>query len=153
MKSFIFSMLALALTAGAVLAVPNKGTGVSHGSSSGELHLTHGKQFSGGTFYSGRDHHHWTYWGYSQRYGCMCYWCPDTRCYYYWCPSAMCYYPVSYFESAPPVEPTAAGPGPVVKPVIPPSAVPVPTPVPVRIQTQTQTQTQVIRPSGVPTLP
>ncbi len=135
MKSFVLSMAALALTTSVVLAGPNKGSGGSHGSSSGGYHLTHGKEFSGGYFYSGRDHHHWTYWGYSQRYHCNCYWCPDTRCYYYWCPSASCYYPVSYYESAPPA----------------------PTPAPVQFQTQTQTQsqtqTQVIRPSGIPAIP
>jgi hypothetical protein len=155
MKSFLSSMAAIALTAGAVLAVPNKGTSVSHSPTSGGYHLTHGKQFSGGYYYPGRDHHHWSYWGYSSRYRCTCYWCPDTRCYYYWCPSASCYYPVSYFESAPPVETAPIAPLPVAKPVIAPPVVPAPTPAPVQFQTQiqTQTQTQVIRPSGVPPLP
>jgi hypothetical protein len=150
MKSFVISMTALALIAGAVLAAPNKGTVSSHGSASGAYHMTHGTQFSGGYFYSGRDHNHWTYWGYSQRYRCTCYWCPYTHCYYYWCPSAVCYYPVSYYESAPPTIPA-------VTPVPAPAAGPVPTPAPVQLQTQTQTQTQsqtqVIRPTGVPALP
>ncbi|HVK17899.1 MAG TPA: hypothetical protein VM533_13200 [Fimbriiglobus sp.] len=65
-------------------------------------HLTHGKPFTGGFYYHGKGHHHWTYWGYSPKYGCNCYWCPSTRCYYYWCQPAGCYYPISYFASAPP---------------------------------------------------
>jgi hypothetical protein len=162
MKSFMLSLVAIGLGAGIVAAGPSKGSGsnhgssgISHGPSISSYHQVHGKQFSGGYCYPGRDHNHWSYWGYSQRYGCTCYWCPDTCCYYYWCPTASCYYPVSYIESAPPVEVVAPTPAPLVKPLPRPLDVPVPTPAPVQVQTQTQTQTQtqVVRPVGVPPLP
>ena len=76
MKSFAFALATLALVLGSVIAVPTKRT--SHGSTSGDYHMTHGKSFPGGYYYSGRDHHHWSYWGYPERYRYMCYWYPSS---------------------------------------------------------------------------
>lgn len=173
MTKLLSSVLLAGLAAGTAVAGPGGSKGVSHptsggiskpigthvsgpgrsvgshpGSMSGSYHLTHGKSFSGGYFYPGRNHSHWSYSGYSQRYGCTCYWCPYTSCYYYWCPSATCYYPVSYFASAPVVPVAVATPAPVVAPPA----------VQVQVQTQTQTQTQTQAqqqgpPVGVPPLP
>jgi hypothetical protein len=67
-------------------------------------HLSHGTPFKHGFFYHGKHHHHWTYRGYSPKYGCNFYWCPSTSCYYYWCEPAGCYYPFSYFHYAPPFQ-------------------------------------------------
>jgi hypothetical protein len=64
--------------------------------------MNHGKPFSHGFFYPGKEHHHWTYYCWWDKYHCNCYWCPYTCCWYYWCPSAVCYYPVSYVNIAPP---------------------------------------------------
>ena len=71
------------------------------GSSNVNYHKTYGKSFSGGYCYEGKSHDHWSYSGYSSKYGCTCYWCPSTSAYYYWSQPSNCYYPVSYYESAP----------------------------------------------------
>jgi hypothetical protein len=85
-------------------------------------HLTHGKAFKGGYCYPGKNHTHWTYHGYSKKYGCECYWCPSTCQYYYWCESATCYYPVSYYQYAP-----CSSPAPTPCPEPAPSPCPSPT--------------------------
>lgn len=61
-----------------------------------DYHLTHGIKFSGGIFYKGFEHHHWSkiYW--SSIYGCRIYYCPYTLVEYYWCPWDNCFYPVTY---------------------------------------------------------
>ena len=94
-------LLVVVVAAGSAVAGSRGGETHGGGWSGGSYHQTHGKSFSGGYYYHGREHSHWTYWGYSNRYGCTCYWDPSTSCYYYWCPSASCYYPVSYFAQAP----------------------------------------------------
>jgi hypothetical protein len=69
-----------------------------------KYHLKYGTSFAGGICYQGRNHYHWTYSGYSSRYGCICYWCPSTCRYYYWYEPARCYYPVTYYKCAPAIE-------------------------------------------------
>jgi hypothetical protein len=83
--------------------VPNRqqhaGAGGRHDGHPGSergYHLTHGRQFSHGYFYPGRDHRHWAYTRFDDRYGCTLYYDPDLGCYYYWCEPDDCYYPVSY---------------------------------------------------------
>ena len=68
-------------------------------------HRTHGRSFSHGFYYQGRNHYHWSHYCWWGRYGCYAYWCPSTSCYYYWSETASCYYPVSYAEV---VAPTAS---------------------------------------------
>lgn len=63
---------------------------------------SHGHKFSHGYFYKSRDHFHWSYQCYWNRYGCYCYWCPYADCWYYYCQPRGCYYPVSYAEFARP---------------------------------------------------
>jgi hypothetical protein len=65
-------------------------------------HMTHGRSFSHGTFYEGRNHYHWTHYTWWPRFGCYAYWCPSTSCYYYWSETASRYYPVSYAETVAP---------------------------------------------------
>jgi hypothetical protein len=85
----------------------------------GSYHLKYGTVFVGGICYLGHSHCHWSYSGYSSRYGCICYWCPATCLYYYWFGPANCYYPVSYFASAPVIATPCVTP-----PVAPPAGVP-----------------------------
>lgn len=66
-------------------------------------HLDHGKKFSHGYYYSGKNHYHWSHCCYWPQYRCDCYYCPSACCWYYWCEPRCCYLPVSYIESAPPV--------------------------------------------------
>jgi hypothetical protein len=65
--------------------------------------VTYGKTFSGGIYYAGKSHNHWSYQCYWSKYGCNCYWCPSTCCYYYWYEPAGCYYPISYITVKTPV--------------------------------------------------
>lgn len=77
--------------------------GHHNGSSSGKsFQQQFGKSFSHGFYFQGRSHNHWTYSGYSSKFGCICYWCPHTHSYYYWSQSAGNYYPLSYIGFAPP---------------------------------------------------
>jgi len=59
-------------------------------------HVNHGVRFSGGYYYRGRSHYHWSYQRFDARYGCTCYFDPCCSTWYYWCQPAGCYYPVSY---------------------------------------------------------
>ncbi len=121
-------------------------------------HKTHGTSFSGGYCYKGQSHNHWSYSGYSSKYGCNCYWCPSTCVYYYWCQPSCCYYPVSYYNSAPCPPVVLSYPAPA--PYCPPTQYSAPAPYQVQTQVQTQTQTQTQSqsqlqgpPAGVPPLP
>ena len=71
-----------------------------------DYHRTHGRSFSHGYFYEGRNHYHWTDYRWSPRFGCYTYWCPSTNCYYYWSEPTQCYYPVSYAETVAPTRST-----------------------------------------------
>jgi hypothetical protein len=83
------------------------------GAADKDHHLTHGKKFSHGYCYPGRDHKHWAscYWNDKSR--CYYYWDRGCGCYYYWCATDNCYYPTSYIASAPPVV-TNEGEKPVI---------------------------------------
>ena len=104
----------------------------SHWGMPSSNHGSFGKSFSHGTYFPGKNRHHWTYHCYWPKYGCECYWCPHTSCYYYWCEPSCCYYPVSYVQYAPPTQVQVQVSTPVTV------AAPVPAPAPV-LQTQTQT--------------
>jgi hypothetical protein len=91
-------------TQGANAGGPRGGSRGNHSSYS----QSRGTSFSHGHYYSGRDHYHWTYRYYWQRYGCDCYYCPSTCGWYYWCEPRCCYYPVSYINYAPPSSSAAA---------------------------------------------
>ena len=71
----------------------------NHSSTPKNYHLSSGKKFSGGYYYSGRNHSHWSYCYYDRRYSCYLYWDPCVSGYYYWCAPQTCYYPVSYCPS------------------------------------------------------
>src|SRR5438105_4497679 len=51
-------------------------------------HTTHGREFSHGRFYEGRNHYHWTHYTWWPRFGCYTYWCPSSSCYYYYSETA-----------------------------------------------------------------
>jgi hypothetical protein len=61
-----------------------------------DYHLKYGVSFKYGYYYKGKEHYHWSYSCYSERYGCTIYWCPCSCCWYYWCRPYDCYYPISY---------------------------------------------------------
>ena len=75
--------------------------GMGSGSSKNYL-SSHGQKFSHGYFYKGKDHFHWSYQCFWDRFGCYCYWCPYSDCWYYYCQPRECYLPVSCLEFAPP---------------------------------------------------
>jgi len=56
----------------------------------------HGVRFSGGYYFVGRQHHHWSYKVWDARCHCYHYYDPDLRCFYYWNTGRGCYYPVGY---------------------------------------------------------
>ena len=59
-------------------------------------HVTHGVRFSGGYYYRGRDHHHWTRRAWDPVHRRWNYWDPNLNVYYYWYAPGNCYYPVTY---------------------------------------------------------
>lgn len=59
-------------------------------------HTRFGKEFRGGRYYDGWDHHHWQSHYYDERYGCYLYEDPGLKTWYYWCAPQFRYYPVSY---------------------------------------------------------
>ena len=56
----------------------------------------HGHRFSGGYYYIGHDHHHWSRQVWDAHYHRYQYYDPYLRCWYYWYPAGNCYYPVGY---------------------------------------------------------
>jgi hypothetical protein len=114
MKTIIAACVATLIVAGTTFAEP-RSTGRSTSSttasshrdtknlgSSRDYHRTHGRSFSHGYFYEGRQHSHWTNYRWSSRFGCYTYFCPSTSCYYYWSEPTQCFYPVSYAETVVP---------------------------------------------------
>jgi hypothetical protein len=78
-------------------SISSKGNMTSHTTSSHDYHMKNSyKLKSGGYYYKGKDHSHWSYRCYDRRYGCTCYYDSGLCCYYYWCEPDDCYYPVSY---------------------------------------------------------
>jgi hypothetical protein len=111
--AYAAGVITMLLIACAAMAGPKKGSSNSH--HHGKFDKFHGhhdkfgfdrpkfaRSFGHGVYFPGKSHKHWTYSGYSAKYGCTVYWCPSTTSYYYWCQSAGCYYPVSYIRHAPP---------------------------------------------------
>jgi hypothetical protein len=103
-RLFLLSVatVAVGLALEATTEASQKTGSFSHGSSR-SYHEDHGYRFSGGYYYRGYEHNHWTYrywWGH---YGCYTYYCPSTYCWYYYYPQHQCYYPVSYISYATPV--------------------------------------------------
>jgi hypothetical protein len=72
------------------------GTGVKNYSA------THGKTFSKGVYYSGKNHKQWTHQTYWGKHKCKCYWCPSAKGWFYWCGKRNCYLPTSCIDFAPP---------------------------------------------------
>ena len=112
-------LMSVALAATALTSVPAANGAERRGESRGEhrdrhsgsysnYHTRFGTKFSHGYYYSGRDHHHWTYRYFWSQYGCDCYWCPSTSCWYYWCEPRNAYLPVSVINEAPPTPVAAA---------------------------------------------
>jgi hypothetical protein len=56
----------------------------------------HARHFSGGYYYAGREHHHWTRTVWDSHYHRYQYWDPGLNCWFYWYAPGNCYYPVSY---------------------------------------------------------
>jgi hypothetical protein len=104
-----------------------------------------------------KENFYWDYQGYSSKFGCTVYWCPNESCYYYWYQPALSFYPVSYI--------TAFAPPAVTPPVVS-TTVPVP---PKATQENAGSDTVVVmetpgppwaippepaqRPAGVPQVP
>jgi hypothetical protein len=96
MKRFLMSV-ALSATLLTSLASANPAEkGEYRPERSSTYHERHGKPFSGGYYYAGREHKHWKSCYFDKRYGCYAYLCPSTKVYYYWCKPDDCYYPISY---------------------------------------------------------
>ncbi len=83
--------LGLALSAGAAQAHGYHG----HVSGAAYYH-NHGVAFSGGWYYPGYHHNHWSHCVWNARYGRYHYFDPYLRCWYYWNAPGNCYYPVPY---------------------------------------------------------
>lgn len=83
-------------------ASAHEGSHYGHGRGHGGYYRDHGVRFSGGWYYRGRDHHHWSRTVWDARCHRYNYYDPYLHCYYYWSPVANCYYPVTYV-AAPPV--------------------------------------------------
>ena len=64
--------------------------------SPGNSYATKGRPFRGGYYYPCRNHQHWAYTVFDNRYGCTLYYDAELGSYYYWCQPDDCYYPVSY---------------------------------------------------------
>jgi hypothetical protein len=101
MRRFLLSaaVVGLSLALGGTAKAGDRGH--SHGSfkgsfSSSSYHVKFGTKFSGGYYYKGRDHNHWSRRSWDDRYGCYRFYCPYTYCYYYWCEPDGCYYPWDY---------------------------------------------------------
>jgi hypothetical protein len=84
-------VLCLGLT-GAASASPARHHAPAH---RGYYH-NHASHFSGGWYYRGRDHHHWSRTVWDARYHRYNYYDPGLQSYFYWSPAANCYYPVTY---------------------------------------------------------
>jgi hypothetical protein len=106
MKSiFAAACVATLILAGTTFA-DHRSSGGTTASSHRGYHQAHGKSFSHGTYYQGRNHYHWSNYRWSAQYGCYTYYCPSTSVYYYWSEPTQCYYPVSYAETVAPTRST-----------------------------------------------
>src|SRR5262245_24934281 len=67
---------------------------VVHGSRA--YYRDHGVRFSGGYYYRGHDHHHWTRRAWDPVHRRWHYWDPNLNVYFYWYAPGNCYYPITY---------------------------------------------------------
>jgi hypothetical protein len=56
----------------------------------------HGVRFSGGYYYPGHVHHHWTRIVWDGPHHRYIYWDPYLSVYFYWYAPGNCYYPITY---------------------------------------------------------
>jgi hypothetical protein len=70
--------------------------GHGHGHAGHGYHHSHGHRFSGGYYYSGRYHNHWSSAVYDSYSNQTLYLDPDLNTYYYWHAGDGRYYPTSY---------------------------------------------------------
>jgi hypothetical protein len=98
MKRSILSIAVtgLVLTLGSRVEANPTVTGVNTTSGIGEYHRKHGKEFSWGYAYFGREHRHWTSCYFDERFGCYLYFDPSTQVYYYWCERDVVFYPINH---------------------------------------------------------
>jgi hypothetical protein len=96
MKRFLMSVALSAMFLTSLNTTKAAEKGNSRPERSSAYHERHGKPFSGGYYYAGREHNHWTSCYFDKRHGCYAYLCPSTKAYYYWCKPDDCFYPVSY---------------------------------------------------------
>jgi hypothetical protein len=59
-------------------------------------HQSHGVRFSGGYYYRGYNHHHWSRRVWDPVHCRYQYWDPYYNCYYFWYAPANCYYPITF---------------------------------------------------------
>jgi hypothetical protein len=105
MKAFFaIACVASLFLAGNTFARTGGTTASSHRNTKnfGNYHRTHGRSFSHGYYYQGRNHHQWSNYRWSSRYGCYTYYCPSAQVYYYWSEPTQCYYPMSYADTVAP---------------------------------------------------
>jgi hypothetical protein len=83
--------------AGTASAAPSGHHG-HHGHHGGRAYYyhSHGVRFSGGYYYPGFNHHHWSRRVWDVRCERWNYYDPYLQTWYYWVPSAGAYYPVTY---------------------------------------------------------
>jgi hypothetical protein len=120
MRLFLLGVatVAVGLALAATTEASQKTGSNSHGNYR-SYHEEHGYRFSGGYYYRGYEHNHWTYRYWYSHYGCYTYYCPSTYCWYYYYPQHNCYYPVSYITYATPVaQPTPVGVETSVKQIV-----------------------------------
>ena len=68
-----------------------------HGHYGGRAYYhSHGVRFSGGYYYPGFNHHHWSRRVWDARCGRWNYYDPYLQSWFYWAPTANAYYPVTY---------------------------------------------------------
>jgi hypothetical protein len=91
------ALLGLAtLTGTADAAHPPRGH-VNHVVHGGRAYYhNHGNRFSGGYYYRGFNHNHWSRRVWDSRYRRWHYWDPYYNSYYYWYAPGNCYYPITY---------------------------------------------------------
>jgi hypothetical protein len=85
-------VLGLSLTAGAATAGGYYGTA----SVRAGYYQNNAIRFSGGYYYRGYNHNHWSARTWNASTGCWNYYDPHLHCSYYWHAGHGCYYPTSY---------------------------------------------------------
>jgi hypothetical protein len=88
----------LSVAAAMALALVQAGAVEAHhdGHGAHSYHYPHGHRFSGGYYYAGRHHSHWSRTVWDAASGRTLYFDPDQSIYYYWHEGDGCYYPRDY---------------------------------------------------------